>query len=113
MAATYSNASTIEHRFKQRVPFHKDVVIYKNHIPIAVGTTHDISIDGMGIKSEMVNIKKYMLLEIELGISQEYRTIYHRLSGLVVYHQSNRFGILFTELKSHDTAVLNQLLQQP
>ncbi len=112
MAATHSNASTIEHRFKQRIPFHKDVVIYKNHIPIAVGRTRDISTDGVGIKSDIVNIKKYTLLEIELGFHQASRVVYHRLSGLVVHNESNRFGILFTELKPNDTDVLNQLLEQ-
>ncbi|WP_455210798.1 PilZ domain-containing protein [Kaarinaea lacus] len=108
--ATRSNVSPIEHRFKHRKPLQLDVVIYKNHVPIAVGKTRDISSDGMGIDSKITNIKKYSLLEVELGVNDSSSTVYHRLSGLVVHHQTDGFGILFTQLNPDDSTLLNQLM---
>ena len=108
--AIQSNASTIEHRFKQRKSLQMDVVIYKNHIPIAVGKTRDISPDGMGIDSEITNLKKYSVLEVEVGLNESSNTVYRRLSGLVVHHRDNGFGILFTELNPNDSMVLNRLM---
>ena len=111
MAATHST-SAIEHRFNQRKPLRMDVVIYKNHIPIAVGKTRDICSDGMGINSRIANIKKYALLEIEVGVNQASNTVYRRLSGLVVHHEHNGFGILFTKLNNADTELLNRLIME-
>jgi hypothetical protein len=105
-----TNASMIEHRFKQRKALNKDVVIYRNHIPIAVGKTRDVSSDGMGIDSDIANIKKYALLEIEVGINQASSMVYRRLSGLVVHQENNGFGILFTDLNPEDSMVLNRLM---
>jgi hypothetical protein len=110
--ATISNASIIEHRFKQRKSLNMDVVIYRNHIPIAVGRARDVSNDGMGIDSEIVNIKKYSLLEIEVSFNQLSNVVYHRLCGLVVHHENNSFGILFTELNSADSLVLDHLMRE-
>ena len=111
--ATGSNTSTIEHRFQQRKALQMDVVIYRNHIPIAVGKTRDISNEGMGIDSKITNIKKYSLLEVEVGVNESANIVYHRLSGLVVHHQDDGFGILFTQLNPDDSMLLNHLMLEP
>lgn len=110
--ASSSSASTIEHRFKQRKNLNMDVVIYRNHIPIAVGKTRDVSSDGMGINSNIANIKKYAVLEIEVGVNQASSMEYRRLSGLVVHQENNGFGILFTDLGPDDSIVLNRLMTE-
>ncbi|MCG6968467.1 MAG: PilZ domain-containing protein [Gammaproteobacteria bacterium] len=107
---TTSSASTIEHRFQQRMPLNMDVVIFRNHIPIAVGKIRDISNGGMGIDSEIVNLKKFSLIEIEVGVNQSSNPAYHRLSGVVVHHHNNGFGILFSDLSATDMVVLQQLM---
>ena len=108
MAALH--ASTIEHRFTQRIPLRKDGVIYKNCIPIAVGETRDVSVEGMGINCEISNIRKYTVLQIELRIQKSAVREYHRLNGLVVHHGKQQFGILFTELNPAETDLLNRLM---
>ena len=104
------NTSAIEHRFTQRIPLCKDVVIYKNCMPIAVGKTRDVSVEGMGINCEISNIRKYTLLQIELQIQKSAVGEYHRLNGLVVHHGKQQFGILFTELNPLESDILNQLM---
>jgi hypothetical protein len=105
-----SSASTIEHRFQPRMPLDMDVVIFRSHIPIAVGKIRNISNGGMGIDSDIVNLKKFSLLEVEVGVSHSSNLTYHRFSGVVVHHHDNGFGILFNDLSSSDMAVLRQLM---
>ncbi|KPJ93347.1 MAG: hypothetical protein AMJ53_07435 [Gammaproteobacteria bacterium SG8_11] len=108
--ARHSNLSTIEHRFKQRKALNLDVVIYKNHMPVAVGKTRDISIEGMGVDSRIADIKKYCLLEIEVTVTESSNTVYHRLKGLVVHQHSDGFGILFTDLDPSESRIVDQLM---
>ena len=108
MAALH--ASAIEHRFTQRIPLRKDVVIYKNCIPIAVGKTRDVSVEGMGINCEISSIRKYTVLQVELRIQKSTVGEYHRLNGLVVHHGKQQFGILFTELNPVETDLLHHLM---
>lgn len=107
---TTSSASTIEHRFNQRLPLNMDVVIFRNHIPIAVGKIRDISSNGMGIESEIGNLKRFCLLEVEVSVNQSPKLAYHRISGVVVHHGSNGFGLLFKDLSASDKDVVQQLM---
>lgn len=106
-----TSGSVIEHRFKERKPLHLDVVIYRNHIPVAVGKTRDIGTGGMGIVSDITNLKDYAVLEVEIGVNQASRRMYYRLSGLVTHHGNNSFGITFTDLDATEMEILLQLME--
>jgi hypothetical protein len=109
---THSTSGTVnENRFKERRPLHLDVVIYRNHIPVAVGKTRDIGTGGMGIVSDITNIKDYSLLEVEIGVNHSSRRAYYRLSGLVTHHGNNSFGITFTDLDALEMELLLQLME--
>ena len=68
---------------------------------------------GLAMKhSEIVNIQQNAMIEVEVGVNCEASTVYHRLSGLVVHHQYNGFGILFTNLDANSSIVLRQLMKE-
>jgi len=102
----------VDHRFKERKALNLDVVIYRHHIPVAVGKTRDIGTGGMGIVSDITNLKDYSLLEVEIRVNRSSRRIYHRLTGLVTHHNDNSFGITFTDLDASETEMLLQLMEQ-
>ena len=109
---THFNGAVVEHRFKERKPLHLDVVIYRNHIPIAVGKTRDIGIGGMGIESDISNLTDYSIIEVEIGVSQTTSRMYYRLSGLVTHHRNHSFGMTFTNLAPAEMELLTSLMER-
>lgn len=108
---THFNGAVIEHRFRERKSLQLDVVIYRNHIPVAVGKTRDIGTGGMGVESAITNLKDFSMVEVELGVNQPpYRT-YYRLCGLVVHHGNNNFGITFTNIEPTEMELLIKLME--
>jgi hypothetical protein len=100
-----------EHRFKERKAVQLDVVIYRNHIPIAVGKTRDIGTGGMGIESDISNLKDYSMLEVEIGVNQPSQRRYYRLNGMVIHRSNKGFGITFTDLTTSNMEWLMRLMK--
>lgn len=110
MTTEHAKTAKIEHRLSKRKSIQLHIVIFQNHLPVSMGKTKDLCDEGMGIVSNLKNIKEYSTLEVGLAIPQSVTTQYLRLSGLVVHRSEEAFGILFNEMDLNTRETIDQLL---
>jgi hypothetical protein len=90
-----SNVEHIEHRCSVRKHINTKVVIYKNSLPIALGRSLDVGLQGMSIESPSLVVVKNCSIELEFQLDDSTGK-YYRIPCFVVHTDKDVFGVFFT-----------------
>ena len=81
----------MDHRHSKRIDVQLSVLLYNNGVPVATGTTRNISAGGVFVDTAYRPINGSQYMSIEFVTDNDEETERYHVKGLAVY--SNRDGI--------------------
>ncbi len=99
-----------EHRWSSRKEINLDVNLYYPPIGMINGTTHNISLEGMYLSINGIDIPPQTQLEICFTAATHGKSIEHQLQASVIHGSVNGIGLMLQHLGYQEFDALRHLL---
>jgi len=100
----------IEHRWSERKPIEIEVALHCSPIGTIVGKTRDISLEGMFVATNGVELPVNSELEVSFTIPGEPEEKEHRLPAYVVHGNGEGVGLMLRHTDYSDFHALRHML---
>ena len=109
-AGTHTDRSDIDRRWSSRKPLRLDVLVYRDRVPVAVGTTRNIGLEGMFLETGRQRFSNQTLLEVAFPVKVDREEQRFRVPAVVVNASTAGMGLTFTAFDQKLFRALERLL---
>ncbi|MDE2089818.1 MAG: PilZ domain-containing protein [Gammaproteobacteria bacterium] len=101
----------MEHRCGIRVPVALDVSVYHRGIPVAWARAHNISQDGLFVRSPHACFPKGTPLSVELMMESRGRPVLVRLSAVIMHSSGTAMGLMYDAVDPETIRIIGELME--
>ena len=102
----------MEHRCGIRVPVALNALVYHRGIPVAWARAHNISQDGLFVRSPHACFPKSTPLSVELMWESRGRPVLVRLSAVVMHSSGTAMGLMYDAVDPETIHIIGELMEQ-
>ncbi len=98
----------MEHRYYPRLPALLEIDLYQRQRLLGRFNSHDISLDGLFVKTGPIGLERNDVIQLRIGIRSEK----HWMQGIVVHTGSHGIGIMLDELNKEPFQAIFRLFKE-